>query len=118
MALAGVDTGGLGSYSEETAADPTLIRLRDKVEFDFQPSPPNTVAELELLLTDGSRVSTRYDSGVPATDIQEQGRRLEEKFTSIAEPVVGAKKTRDLIGLIGRLDELPDLRGVMALCVA
>ena len=36
MALAGVDTGGLESYSEETAADPTLIALRDKVEFDFR----------------------------------------------------------------------------------
>ena len=118
MALAGVDTGGLGSYSEATAADPTLIRLRDKVEFDFQPSPPSTVAELELQLTDGSRISTRYDSGVAATDIKEQGRRIEEKFSSLAEPVLGAKKTRDLIGLIGRLDELPDLRGVMALCAA
>src|ERR1700761_8171100 len=35
MALAGVDTGGLASYSERTAADPTLVALRDKVEFDF-----------------------------------------------------------------------------------
>ena len=45
MALAGVDTGGLGSYSEETAADPTLIALRDKVEFDFQNGRPNTLAD-------------------------------------------------------------------------
>ena len=37
MALAGVDTGGLASYSEATAADPTLIALRDRVEFDFRP---------------------------------------------------------------------------------
>jgi 2-methylcitrate dehydratase PrpD len=29
MALAGVDTGGLASYSEATAADPTLVALRD-----------------------------------------------------------------------------------------
>ena len=118
MALAGVDTGRLGSYSEATAADPALIRLRDMVEFDFRPGPPNTVAELELQLSDGSRVSTRYDSGVPATDIDEQGKRLEEKFVALGEPVLGAAKTRELIGLIGRLDELPDLRGVMALCAA
>ena len=43
MALAGVDTGGLASYSEATAADPTLIALRDKVEFDFQNGRPNTM---------------------------------------------------------------------------
>ena len=77
MALAGVDTGGLGSYSEATASDPTLIALRDKVEFDFRAGRSNTVAELELELTDGRRLTTSYDAGVPASDIAEQGRRLE-----------------------------------------
>jgi 2-methylcitrate dehydratase PrpD len=118
MALAGVDTGGLGSYSEETAADPTLIALRDKVEFDFRPGRPNTLAELELVLTDGSRVTTSYDSGVPATDIDEQGRRLEEKFLSLAEPILGGAKTRDVLGEIGRIEALRDLRGLMRLCGA
>ncbi len=116
MALAGVDTGGLDAYSEATAADPTLIALRDKVEFDFQPGRSSTIADMELVLTDGSRVTTRYDSGVPADDIAEQGRRLEAKFVSLAEPVLGGAKTRDLIGEIGRFERLPDLRGMMRLC--
>ena len=116
MALAGVDTGGLASYSEATAADPTLIALRDKVEFDFRPGLPNTLAEMELELTDGRRLTTSYDAGVPASDIAEQGRRLEEKFTSLAEPILGGAKTRDLIGEIGRIDELGDLRPVMRMC--
>src|SRR6478752_5278908 len=64
MALAGVDTGGLGSYSEHTAADPTLIALRDKVEFDFQPGRPNTIADLEVALTDGRTVTATHDSGI------------------------------------------------------
>jgi 2-methylcitrate dehydratase PrpD len=116
MALAGVDTGGLGSYSEETAADPTLIALRDKVEFDFQNGRPNTIADLELVLTDGRSVSTSYDSGVPASNIQEQGRRLAEKFTSLAEPIVGGAPARDLIGEIERFEALSDLRTMMRLC--
>src|SRR6185312_16418717 len=116
MALAGVDTGGLGAYSEETATDPTLIALRDKVEFDFQPGRSNTLAEMELELTDGKRVSASYDSGVPASDVAEQGRRIEEKFSSLAEPILGGAKTRDLIREVGRLDALSDLRGVMRLC--
>ena len=118
MALAGVDTGGLGSYSEETAADPTLIALRDKVEFDFQNGRPNTIADLELVLTDGRSVSTSYDSGVPASDIQEQGRRLAEKFTSLAEPILGGAPARDLIGEIERFEALSDLRTMMRLCAA
>ncbi len=116
MALAGVNTGGLASYSEATAVDPTLIALRDKVEFNFQNGRPNTIADLELVLTDGRRVTATHDSGVPATDIAEQGRRLEEKFTSLAEPILGAATTRDLVDQIGRFDALRDLRGVMRMC--
>jgi 2-methylcitrate dehydratase PrpD len=116
MALAGVDTGGLASYSEETAADPTLIALRDKVEFDFRPGRSNTVAEMKVELTDGRCVTARYDSGVPSTDIEEQGRRLEEKFVSLAAPILGGAKSGKLLDEIGRLEALPDLRGVMRLC--
>ncbi|HTI82571.1 MAG TPA: MmgE/PrpD family protein [Acetobacteraceae bacterium] len=116
MALAGVNTGGLESYSEETAADPTLIALRDKVEFDFRNGVSNTVADLELVLTDGRNVSTSYDSGVPASDIDEQGGRIAEKFTSLAEPMLGRPKAGDLLAEINRLEQLTDLRGLMRLC--
>ena len=118
MALAGVDTGRLASYSEATAADATLVALRDKVQCEFVPGTPNTLAELELELSDGRRVSTSYDSGVPADDIDEQGRRLEEKFAALAEPLLGGTKTRDLIGLAGCIDELADVRAMMATCRA
>ena len=118
MALAGVNTGGLASYSEATASDPVLIALRDKVEFDFRPGWSSTLAELELELADGRRLAASHDSGVPANDIAEQGRRLEEKFTSLAEPVLGEAKTRDLISEIGRSDALRNLRGLMARCAA
>ena len=39
-----------------------------------------------------------------------KARRLAEKFTSLAEPILGGAKTRDLIGEIGRLETLTDLR--------
>lgn len=116
MALAGVDTGGLESYSEETAADPTLIALRDKVEFDFRNGVSNTLADLELVLTDGRSVSTSYDAGVPASDFDEQGGRIAEKFTSLAEPVLGRRKAGDLLAEISEVDRLSDLRGLMRLC--
>jgi 2-methylcitrate dehydratase PrpD len=118
MALAGMDTGGLGSYSEAAAADPTLVMLRDKVEFDFQAGRPNTIAELELALTDGRTVAASHDSGVPASDIAEQGRRLEEKFMSLAVPVIGEAKAHDLVGRVGALERLDNLRGTMRLCAA
>jgi 2-methylcitrate dehydratase PrpD len=118
MALAGVDTGGLGSYSEETAADPILIALRDKVEIDFQSDRPNTIADLEIGLTDGRIVAASHDSGIPARDIDEQGRRLVEKFMALASPVIGEAKARDLVVRIGELRPGDKLLRIMQLCAA
>ena len=89
------------------------------MEFDFQSGGPNPIAALEVVLTDGRHVATSHDhSGVPASDIDEQGGRLVEKFISLAEPVLGGTKTQDLIGKIGSLEKLSDLRAMMRLCAA
>ncbi len=116
MGLAGVDTSRLSTYSEAVAADPLLIGLRDKVSLDFRTGIPNTFSEIELHLRDGSRLTAQHDSGLPATDVKEQGRRLEAKFAALADPVLGTEKTAHLIADIGRLEALADVRAVMGLC--
>ena len=116
MGLAGVDTGRLSTYSETVAADPALLALRDKVEFDFRNDMPGTLAEMELLLTDGTRVTAQHDSGLPMTDVTAQQQRLDEKAAALVEPVLGAERSRALIARAAHLDALPDLRNVMAGC--
>jgi hypothetical protein len=115
MGLAGVDTSRLSTYSEAVAADPVLIGLRDKVSLDFRSGIANTFTEIELALRDGSRFTAQHDSGVPATDVVDQGKRLEAKFAALVDPVLGADKTAALIVDIGRFDTLPDVRGLMRL---
>ena len=59
----------------------------------------------------------RHDSGLPATDLSLQRRRLEQKFRAMVTPVLGAEGCNALLGLVGRLEELPDLSplaGVLA----
>jgi hypothetical protein len=116
MGLAGVDTSRLSTYSQAVAADPVLIGLRDKVSLDFRTDMPNTFTAIDLRLGDGRRFSAQHDSGVPATDVVRQGDRLEAKFAALAEPVLGTEKTAMLIADIGRIDSLPDVRGILALC--
>jgi 2-methylcitrate dehydratase PrpD len=116
MGLAGVDTSRLATYSEEVAADPTLVGLRDKVSFDFRTGIPNTFSEITLRLRDGSTVSAQHDAGKPASDAVEQGRRLEAKFAALADPVLGTDKAAKLLVEIGRLEALSDVRGLTALC--
>ncbi len=116
MGLMGVDTSRLSTYSEAVAADPVLIGLRDKVSFEFQSGIPNTFTEIGLSLRDGSRFTAQHDSGVPATDVAHQGTRLEAKFAALVDPVLGTDKAARLIADIGRLQDLPDMRGIMGSC--
>ena len=116
MGIAGVDTSRLSSYSEEVAADPVLVGLRDKVALDFRTGLPSTFTEIDLLLRDGRRFSARHDSGIPATDVAGQGVRLEAKFASLVDPVLGVETTARIIADVGRLDALADVRGLLRMC--
>jgi 2-methylcitrate dehydratase PrpD len=109
MALAGVDTASLSAYSAENARDPGLIRLRERVSFDWQDNWPQTLCELELELVDGRRVSARHDAGIPAADIADQGQRLAAKFDALVAPVLGAPCARELREMISDLENLNDI---------
>ena len=109
MALAGIDTASLGAYSEQNARDPALIGLRERVALDFHAGWPSTLAEIEVTLDDGRRVSARYDAGIPATDIAEQGERLAAKFDALVEPVLGGPRSRELRQMAAGLDGLADI---------
>ena len=115
MALAGVDTASLGAYSAENVRDPGLIKLRDRVRFDWQNNWPQTLCELELELVDGRCLTARHDAGVPAADIAEQGARLAAKFDGLVAPVLGAPRARELREMICGLDDVADIRSLARL---
>jgi len=115
MALAGVDTASLGAYSAESARDPSLVSLRDRVKFEWQHNWPQTLCELELELVDGRRVSARHDAGIPAADIAAQGERLAAKFDVLVTPVFGAPRARELREMISGLDDVTDIRNLTRL---
>jgi 2-methylcitrate dehydratase PrpD len=118
MALAGIDTASLVDYSVENARDPGLVRLRERVTLDWQDSWPQTLAELELELADGKRVTARHDAGIPAADIDEQGLRLAAKFEALVEPVLGAPRTREQRETIAGLDSFSDISSLTKLASA
>ena len=112
MGLAGYDTGRLATFSEEVAANPVLVGLRDKVELDFRTGVSSTFSAIEVELTDGRRFTAQHDAGVPAADTMEQGRRLAAKFEGLVEPLLGANRSRSLIETVQSLDTQPDITGL------
>ena len=113
MGLAGLDTGRLSTYSEEVAADPVLVSLRDNVNLDFRRGIPNTFAEMEVFLTDGTRLRASHDAGIPMVDTADQQRRLEEKFTGLVEPALGSQRCRALISNIKNVESFETMSGLL-----
>jgi 2-methylcitrate dehydratase PrpD len=109
FALAGVDTASLDAYSAANANDPRLMRLRDKVDIDFQNDWPHARAELELDLVDGRKLRAEHDSGLPERDVVLQGRKVAAKFHALAEPVIGKAKADRLAADIGKLDAMAEI---------
>jgi 2-methylcitrate dehydratase PrpD len=117
LALAGADTSKLSAYSDEITQDGAMNQLRDKVSVEFMSGWPITLTEVEIALSDGRTVAARHDSGAPAPDVDEQGRRLEEKFTALVAPLLGGKRADTLRATIGRLGELEDVGELTRQCV-
>ena len=115
MALAGVETGALASYSAETARDPKLVALRGLVAFEFRPELSHTDATVALRLRDGRVLTAHHDSGVPAPDLDAQAARLAAKFQVLAAPVLGAERAETLGARMLGLGAVGDVGEVMAL---
>jgi 2-methylcitrate dehydratase PrpD len=118
LALSGVDTARLDTFSEAVATDPAIVALRDKVSVDFQPGFPHAAAEMRVTIADGRTLEARHDAGVPATDAAAQGARIIAKFHSLAAPVIGARRAEDLAGAVTGLDTLGSLTELTRHCLA
>lgn len=114
MALAGRETGRLDAYSAETAADPALVALRDRISIEFQQGWANTRAEMDVRLADQTTLRAGHDAGEPARDVAAQGERLAAKFAGLAAPVVGPARAEALIAAVAGLERRADLSGFAA----
>lgn len=115
MALAGVDTAALGTYSDENALDPRYISIRDRVQLAPEPREGRERhgADVSLELNDGRQIKISYNVGIPASDVAAQEAKLVAKFNALVEPVLGRAKTKTALDMIMRFEKLPSLKGLM-----
>jgi 2-methylcitrate dehydratase PrpD len=110
MALAGLDTADMASYTDTNANDPAMRALRERVQIELDPQVSGlTLADVSIHTHDGKLLQQQHDSGVPATDLAAQQARLEAKFRSLTRPLLGDADCNALLHMIARLEELPDL---------
>jgi 2-methylcitrate dehydratase PrpD len=91
MALAGRDTGALGTFSDEACREPVLIRLRDRVHVTTDATFADTQAHAEIRLTDGRALTAAHDLDrpIPLAD-------KERKLAAKAAALVGAERAGEL----------------------
>lgn len=88
MALAGRDTSGVETYTDQLTRDPELVRLRDLATIEFVDDYPEAKADIAVVVADGTRFTASHDAGVADADLARQGRKLEQKFDALVEPVL------------------------------
>ncbi len=89
LALSGEPTSALHVYSEEHAARPDLVALRDKVATVIDDSYGYRGAGVTVHLSDGTAIHENFDVAVPESDLDVQEAKLVEKFRLLATPVIG-----------------------------
>ncbi|SJZ50917.1 2-methylcitrate dehydratase PrpD [Enhydrobacter aerosaccus] len=109
MALTGVDTANLNSYTAAITEEPRIKKLRDKMAIEFQPNWAHSLAEMAIQLDDGSTLEASHDSGIPWPDLARQRQALEAKFDSLVTPVLGSAAAKRLRDTIDRVDRLADI---------
>jgi 2-methylcitrate dehydratase PrpD len=114
MALAGRDTSGIATFSDDVTSVPELVRLRDLAEIEFDPSFGEAKAGVTIGLSGGRQATVTYDAGVADIDLARQGAKLERKFLALVEPVLGGRSSA-LLAAIASFGGANSLSGLMAL---
>ena len=114
MALSGMDTSDSDIYTEATANRADLMALRRKVDVEDKVHPSRHAAEVVVDLKDGRSLVKFFDVGVPADDVDGQESRLTAKFARLAEPALGADRTKKALALALALDTADDVKPLIA----
>jgi 2-methylcitrate dehydratase PrpD len=105
------------AFSDSRVAEPHLVALRDRVTVSPDPAVPGGQTEVVVRQRSGGELRERADVNVPEADLDRQWQRLEAKFRSLAEPVIGAQRAREVIERVRELDREQTLDGLLPLCV-
>ena len=99
LALSGEPTSALHGYSEEHAARPDLVAIRDKVTSVIDDRYGYRGAGVTVHMTDGTVLHEDFDVAIPENDLLIQEAKLTEKFYSLAEPVIGQVNATKVVDL-------------------
>ena len=97
--------------------DVELVALRDRTRVVADRALARGVSEVVVTMKDGAVRRHESDVGKPERDLEGQGRRLRDKFRSLATPVIGPSRVGEAIGLVDELEHLDQVGAIVRCCV-
>jgi 2-methylcitrate dehydratase PrpD len=116
VAAALVDGQALpAQFTDERAADPTIESLRNRIDFNEDPSLSRRAVRVTLELTDGRTYTERVDhpTGTPGNPMSDT--RVQEKFHGLASAVLGVEKADKAQSALWSVDTMPDVSQLIPL---
>jgi 2-methylcitrate dehydratase PrpD len=109
----------LDSYTDPTSwSDPDLLAIADRVRahgISFEPGACELGATVDVVLRDGRRLAAKQRAPHGHPDNPATTRDLEEKFFSLTKGVLPPGVPEQVLRTVNRLEEQPDVGGLMAL---
>ncbi|SLN60938.1 MmgE/PrpD family protein [Pseudoruegeria aquimaris] len=110
MALAGIETGALASFSDAACARPELTALRDRVSVVPDEGIGESASHVILRLADGQTLEARHDLGAEVP-LDVRAHRLREKSRAL----LGAALAAEVEQAVSALHQAPDVTSLGAL---
>jgi 2-methylcitrate dehydratase PrpD len=110
------------AHATEPAGDASIAALKSRIELVADPELLESVSprqvRLEIVTRDGKRLAKHLLTypGTPENPVSQQD--VEEKARDLAAPVIGPRRTEELIRRIRDLDHVSDMRELRACFVA
>jgi 2-methylcitrate dehydratase PrpD len=112
-AVAAVDgAASVRQFTDERVNDLAVTRMRDRVSIVVDDHLPKDAASVEIVLTDGRRLTKEvlHNKGTPDKPMADS--EIEAKFIELAVPRIGRDAAHQLVGLCWRLDEHGDVADI------
>ena len=111
MAWLGIDTSNAANFVDDVIGRADVQALIPKVRVEMDEALTTMQTRVQAVTTQGEGYDEYHDTGVPAEDLDEQGRKLDQKFLNLAAVVLEDSESRTLHRRVQTLTEVPDLKG-------
>ena len=102
-------TARIAELQDPTVQDPAIIAFQDKVTTQLDDSLKADATEVTITLKDGRNHTCRIDHCIGSATNPMTDEQLTQKFSEMAEPVIGTARTREMVERTWKVEAAADV---------